>query len=186
VSDKSKPHFHSGGVVGLRANEVPAILSTGQEFTREEYERYKLRYQSARANLAEVTVVNIIDPEKIRAHLDDPDRKATLNRILSSGMHNRQLARGIVRSIEEQRIAIQKACEREAEVRKNDVLFLHDGHRVLVCRVQDSPALKTYVCTNGERTFFVLESEIGSHQHYRDGVLVLDIVRELRRQMETV
>jgi hypothetical protein len=118
----------------------------------------------------EVQTVNVTNPSLT---VSNPQQLSKVERAIRQRMRTEQKKR-------------EEKWEDIARVRRNDILFLPTDGRVIVCRVQAKKSeydLDVYVCTNGARTFFVLESEIGSHQHYRDGVRVLDICRAATGQM---
>ena len=74
------PRFHSGGLPGLRADEVPAILQKGEEVLSRTDERNVLNGGGRTGSGGGTRVINVIDPALVQDYLDSPQgEEAILN-----------------------------------------------------------------------------------------------------------
>lgn len=74
------PRFHSGGVVGLRQDEVPAILQTGEEVLSRGDPRNVMNGGGRTGAGTGTRVINVIDPSLVQDYLDSPGgEEAILN-----------------------------------------------------------------------------------------------------------
>lgn len=74
------PRFHSGGVVGLRQDEVPAILQTGEEVLSRGDPRNVMNGGGRTGAGTGTRVINVIDPALVQDYLDSPGgEEAILN-----------------------------------------------------------------------------------------------------------
>lgn len=74
------PRFHTGGLPGLRADEVPAILQKGEEVLSKGDPRNVLNGGGRTGPGSGTRVINVIDPSLVQDYLDSPSgEEAILN-----------------------------------------------------------------------------------------------------------
>lgn len=61
------PRYHSGGVAGLKPNEVPAVLERGEEILTQSDPRH--RNNIGKGNTSAYKIVNVVDPSLIDEHM---------------------------------------------------------------------------------------------------------------------
>jgi hypothetical protein len=73
------PRYHSGGMVGLRPDERPAILQTGEEVLS----RADPRNQANGGGGANVRIINTVDPALAAEYFDTPAGEKTFINLIS-------------------------------------------------------------------------------------------------------
>lgn len=74
------PRFHSGGMVGLKAGEVPAILQTGERvLSRNETKSYN---EGAGAGTG-TRIINVVDPRLAGDYLESAEGERTIMNVIS-------------------------------------------------------------------------------------------------------
>lgn len=74
------PRFHSGGLPGIKSDEVPAILQRGEEVLAKDDPRNVLNGGGRSGGSSGTRVINVIDPAMVQDYLDSPGgEEAILN-----------------------------------------------------------------------------------------------------------
>src|SRR5690606_12430999 len=76
------PRFHTGGVVGLRQDEVPAILQTGEEVLSRGDPRNVMNGGGRTGAGTGTRVINVIDPSMVQDYMDSPSGEETVLNII--------------------------------------------------------------------------------------------------------